>query len=432
MPGDKTGQPDLAHAQALIDRGVAAGNAGHWQTTSQCMQEALRIVGDLPGILRNLVRARAHLNDTDEALAVARRLLALDPDTAEPENWALLGTALAINGELAEALSAMRRCDALLGGRPHPKNTVNMADLLLRMGRWEEGLRLYEQRWAVADAVSLAIRDHLSALPRWDPAAPEPADLIIGGEQGSGDMLMIARFLPDIARRARRVTVMTVAPLLPLLAHSFADVPNLDLVPHARIDLTGYSHHLMSMSIPLALAIQPDGIPGRSSYLTAKDLGRTFRHSKARPAIAFAWQGAPGHVEDRLRSLPSSLVGAFISRSPHIDFHAASPPSMSPWSGPRPANLHYPLAEEGGFVAAAAMLAEMDLTISVDSAPCHLAGALGKPVWTLLRRHPDWRWGATPAGPSPWYASMTLVRQSTPGDWDSLLDDVTARLARFG
>lgn len=418
-------------ARALLDRGVAAFHLEDWQMAVESMRKARLVVGDLPGLLRNLIRTYLKMRDPAAALTVAEQLLAGEGGGQEPENWALMGSVLMECGRLEEALSATRRCRAL-GGQDHSANSFNMANLLLALGQWQEGLPVYEGRWNFVDEPSRAMKHALSALPAWNPAVESRIDLIIGAEQGIGDMIMVARYLPLIAARVLSVTVTTVPPLLALLSRNFAHVPNLRFVPRDAITAGGEARHLMSMSILHAMDARPDNIPARDGYLSASHWAGYRRRSRARPAVGLAWKGSALHPADDLRSLPPQLVTSFIGQSPHVDFYALSPPSMSPLPGAVPANLHFLVQEGEGLEVTAALMEELDLIISVDSAPCHLAGALGLPVWTLLRPRRDWRWEPGDDGQTCWYSSMSLLCQPSPGDWAGLLDEVTGRLATLG
>lgn len=416
-------------AQALLDRGFAAYWLGDCQAALDSLQRAQALLGDQPVLLRNLIRTLLRMRRTDMALSVAEHLTAMPSEGSNPENWALLGSSLMETDRKEDALSAMRKC-AALHGPGHAENTMNMANTLLAMGRWTEGLLLYEQRWHTIDQASLDIRQSLSSLPAWTQDSPTDTDLIVAAEQGAGDMIMIARYLPLLASRVDSLTVVVPTSLLSLLSGSFAHIKNLKFVPRGRVSTTPRSHHLMAMSVLHALEQTPDTIPARSGYLKATPPTNPRRRTGARVAVGLSWQGSKAHTDDDIRSLPPDLVIPFIEASPQVDFYAVSPPSMLPLKGVLPVNLHYPLTEGEGFEATASLMTEMDIIISIDSAPCHLAGALGVPVWTLLRRYPDWRWGSGSAdGMNCWYNSMHLMRQPHSGDWPGLLKHVTAKLA---
>lgn len=417
---------DPDNPQLLFARGVAALNLGDWALAIDCMEQVRQRAGEMPVVLRNLIRALLMARRTDVALERARLLVSLAP--TDPENLALLGMALLAAGEIGEALTVLRRCGTMArhGDPCFEPNLYNQAIALLTLGRWREGWYFYEARWRFADAASLSLRSSLSTLPVWNPDEHPGADLVVGAEQGSGDMIMIARFLPELARMARSVTVIVPDRLTALLSAGFAGIANLRFQTRAALKVTDHSHHLMSMSIPGILALEPGRLSG-APYLSARNWTDGFRRPPVRPAVGISWLGSPLHPDNDLRSLPSDMAAAFMARFPEVVFHAVAPASQVPTAG-MPANLCRPLQDRDGFERSAALITEMDLVISVDSAAAHLAGALGVPVWTLLHWRCDWRWGLDAGERTGWYDSMRLFRQQQPGDWSGLLDQVALRL----
>lgn len=412
--------------EALFARGVAAHNLGQWDLAIDCLTHVRQVAGDQPVILRNLIRSLLMARRTDQALDRANDLVAQAPD--DPENLALLGMALLSARRVEEALSVLQRCEALASPDApcFVPNRYNQAIALLTLGRWREGWAFYEARWRFADATSQHLREALSVLPRWQPALHAGADLLVGAEQGSGDMIMVARYLPDLARMARSVTVIVPDRLRALLSASFAAIGNLHFQTPTEMQVGNHSHHLMSMSIPGALAVDADGMRG-APYLSVGAGTGGARRKPARMAVGFSWLGSPLHPDNELRSLPSDLAASFMARFPEVDFHAVAPASQVPATG-MPPNLHRSLADSDGFERSAALIAEMDLVIAVDSAAAHLAGAIGMPVWTLLHWRCDWRWGLGEGEMTGWYDAMRLIRQERPGDWSGPLEKAAARL----
>lgn len=412
--------------QALLDRAMALSKRNDWRPAIIIWEQLRQLIGDQPSLMRNIARGYLRLRNEAAALGIVDVLLGRNAD--DPETWAVRGVVMMQSGRWEEALDAMRCCAARLG-LDHADNTLNLSTTLMTLGLWDEGLALYERRWPRVDANTAAIHRHLSTVPAWNPATETDIDLVIGAEQGIGDMIMMARYLPTLVHRVKTVTALVQRPLVDLLTRNLGHIANLRIVPLGEIALSDRCRHLMSMSILRALNVRPDAIVANLGYLSAAAWSGRRRHPRSRPAVGFSWQGSTSHPDDDIRSIPAELVTGFLKRSPHIDFYALSPASMLPLHGDAaPANLHFPVTEGEGLEVTAALMEEMDLVISIDSAPCHLAGALGVPVWTLLRRHADWRWGLSLAEQTPWYASMALLRQTTNGDWSGLLDRVTDRL----
>lgn len=417
---------DPGDPRAWFARGVAAQNLGDWALAIDCMEQVRQRAGEVPVVLRNLIRALLMARRTDIALERARLLVTLAP--TDPENLALLGMALLSARQLAEALTVLHRCGTMAPPTApcFEPNRYNQAIVLLMLGRWRDGWPLYEARWRFADAVSLKLRETLSVLPSWNPHQHPGADLVIGAEQGSGDMIMIARYLPDLARMARSVTMILPDRLVALLSSRFATISNLRFQTPANLRVTEHSHHQMAMSIPGVLALEATAVRG-APYLSAPLWAGDPPLSRGRMTVGISWLGSPLHPDNDLRSLPSALAAAFMARFPEVEFHAVAPASQLPTAG-MPANLHRPLQDRDGFDRSASLIKAMDLVIAVDSAAAHLAGALGVPVWVLLHPQSDWRWGIGTGERTGWYDSMRLFRQQQPGDWSGLLDQVALRL----
>jgi ADP-heptose:LPS heptosyltransferase len=183
----------------------------------------------------------------------------------------------------------------------------------------------------------------------------------------------------------------------------------------------------------LALGTRFSAIPDRVPYLeppTDRFAAWRARLPEGRRRVGIAWSGRPAHANDRHRSMPFAALAPILSHS-DIDFHVlqnevrdGDREAMKRASG-----LTDCSGELTDFADTAALVALMDLVISVDTSIAHLAGALAKPVWVLLPFSPDWRWQRDRAD-SPWYPSMRLFRQSRPGDWPPVIDAVGRALGQ--
>ncbi len=317
-----------------------------------------------------------------------------------------LALALSDAGRLPEAIAA---CAAALALEPlHADAAYNQATALLLAGRYRAAWPGFERRWQR--------RGHQPPFPhpspRWQ-GEPTTGRLLLHAEQGLGDTIQMARFLPALAAR-HRLLVAVPRTLLDLLR---------PLAPgatwHALEDrLPGADLHCPLMSLPSVLNIGLADIPG-APYLTAAPLPRVA--ALPGPRIGMTWAGNPAYPADAGRSLPVEAL-APLCRIPGITLislqkDAAAPPGMLDWS-----------AELGDMAATAAVVAGLDLVISVDTAVAHLAGALGRPVWLLNRHAPCWRWMLNRAD-SPWYPTLHQFRQPAPGDWGSVIAAVVQKLS---
>jgi hypothetical protein len=248
--------------------------------------------------------------------------------------------------------------------------------------------------------------------------------LLIHAEQGFGDSIQFCRYAPLAAKRGFRVILEVQEPLVRLLH----DAPGVDLVLCRGADLPAFDLHCPLLSLPLALGTTLTTIPAVPSWLAVKpEIWRTRLASLSGPGlrIGLAWAGKASNMADRRRSMaPARLAPLFAV--PGLQFVCLQQ------AGPKPTGL--PLIdfmhEMTDFADTAAVIANLDLVISVDTAVAHLAASLGKPVWLLDRFDACWRW-LDGRRDSPWYPSLRLYRQQRAGDWEPVLAEVVRDLRQL-
>ena len=281
------------------------------------------------------------------------------------------------------------------------------------MGRWVEAMRgeRYADAWAMERA-TIAGRDPATrddpALPYhlrwvWDGRALDGRDVLVRCYHGLGDTLQFARYLPALAARARRVTLELQPSLVPLLSHLAEQVVPFDPahpLPPAECDIE-------ITELGGALQLAPDAVP--VPYLTAD------APSSGAIGLCYAagdWDGA--------RSIPPALLAPLCETFDCVTLVAE--PTALPVRNPLGCPFDMP--------ATAALVAGVELVVTVDTMIAHLAGAMGQPTWLLLKAEPDWRWDPARRD-TPWYPSMRLYPQATPGDWAPVLAAVARDLADF-
>jgi hypothetical protein len=257
--------------------------------------------------------------------------------------------------------------------------------------------------------------------------------LLLVGDQGYGDTIQFARYIPMAAERCQEVILGCSAEMGPLLAN----IPGVSQYCHRWTDVPGHAAHCRLSSLPYLFHTQLDTIPSQFPYLKV-DPARVAhwreRLNATLPAglkrIGLAWTGRPSHPNDRRRSMtlaqlaPLTSVGqaAFVSLQKPIPARSLAVMSMFPGM----VNLADDLTDFG---ETAALVENLDLVITVDTSMAHLAGALGKPVWVLIPKAADWRW-MLEREDSPWYPSVRLFRQQKPGAWDEVLERLRLALGR--
>jgi hypothetical protein len=249
--------------------------------------------------------------------------------------------------------------------------------------------------------------------------------VLLWSEQGIGDTLQFLRYAPFVRAMGARVIVDVHRELVPLVkTQGLADV-----VVAAGDPVPAFDVHAPLMSVPFILGTTIDTIPATVPYLRPMP-DRVEAWAKRLPAdgtrkVGIAWAGARGHHNDRRRSIAVELL-APLGDVPGVTFVSIQPRSADAPVPPIPLlDLGRELRD---FADTAALLSQLDLVITVDTSVAHLAGALGRPVWTMLAFAPDWRW-MLGREDTPWYPTMRLFRQRSVGDWADVVARVRSALA---
>ncbi len=393
------------YSQALNNLGGVLADLKRPDRAADVFSQAVAARPDDAEALNNLGNALLKLNKRGEAEACFRRALVLDPHDARVR--LNLGGALEAGNRLEEALAVYEGALEQAPGCSDLKLRRAMA--LLALGRDAEGWAAFEERWRLNAAA-------VPPGPRWDGTALDGARLLLWAEQGFGDAIQFARYVPLAAARGGRVVLACPGKLVRLFAtlDGVAEVVPLEHLPV-------YDLQAPLMSLP---GLFPEPIAQHAPYLRPDPaLSATWKSrigGGERIKVGLAWRGSPTHENDAERSMAASFLGPLLE-VPGIDFFSlqvgASPPDGLADLAP----------ELNDFADTAAAMAGLDLVISVDTAQAHLAGALGVPLWLALAFAPEWRWpraGKT----TPWYGSARLFRQPAPGDWQGLLKDMVGAL----
>ncbi len=409
---------DPGHAEAVHGLGVIAYQHGRLDEAADHVRHALRLDPDfaearsnLAAILTAIGRARCGRDRCEDALPAFREAARLAPDAAGVHHD--LGTALRLLLSLDEAVASFD--DALRLAPDAPLTHVNRATARLLAGDFAGGWAEYEWRWHAPD-----LSPRRFPRPLWDGGPLAGKTVLLHAEQGLGDTLQFVRYAPLVRRRGGRVVVSAPAALLPLLA----GCPGVDELVDQDGVLPPFDVHAPLLSLPAILKTTAETIPADVPYLFPDpDRVEPWRRRLADVPglkVGVCWQGNPEHPEDRRRSFPLAALEP-LARVPGVRLvglqrgHGAE--QVAELAGRFPVvSLGDDVDRAGAFRDTAAVMASLDLVVTVDSATAHLAGGLGVPVWVALSRVPDWRW-LLGRGDSPWYPTMRLFRQETAGDW---------------
>jgi Flp pilus assembly protein TadD len=326
--------------------------------------------------------------------------------------WTNLGVALVAAGAFAEAEACYRKAIAIRPGTPEPH--YNLAWLLLLMGRWAEGWAEYEWRWQLPH-----LKD--SVVKPWDGTPQPSATILLRCEQGLGDAIQFIRFAKEVRARCHRVAV-ACPPSLVSLFSNIVEATAFD-APPPQFDLDA---HLLSL--PKLLGVTPETIPAADRYISAPlEIPAHLKLPLSKRAkIGFVWAGSTDNKIDRRRSCD---VAHFEGLFAGLEVDAVSM-QVGPKASELPASTA-PVFDLNGktrdWSDTAAVLAQLDLVIGVDTGVMHLAGALGKPAWILLPFSPDFRW-LLERTDTPWYHSVKLWRQERRGDWAGVFGNLRGAL----
>jgi tetratricopeptide (TPR) repeat protein len=413
------------YAEAWNHRGTALRELDELADAVRSYDTALSLRPDYADAQLNRSVALRMMGDNAAAIKAARLALELEPGNEAA--WTSLGNSLRALGRVPEALASF--ASAIVHSREPASAQFNHALCLLLLGEFSAGWPEYEFRWHTASMADAA-RDPGGRLwlGQGDIAG---RTILLYAEQGLGDTIQFCRYAPLVAAQGATV-LLGVPPTLRSLLRSLGDAVH--LVEHAR-HLPRLDLHCPLMSLPLAFGTDAGSIPGRVPYLTPPEqrrrLWRERLGPRRGPRIGLAWSGGSDHNEDRDRSVPLETMAPIIASGAEIyclqrDLRPADVPAMALFR-----DVRFFGHELRDFADTAALIAELDLVISVDTAVLHLTGAMGCPVWGLLPFAPDWRW-MLERGDSPWYPTLRLFRQPAPRDWHSVIDRVRAELAGAG
>jgi FkbM family methyltransferase len=444
-----------------LGRGFSARE--RYEEALACYDHALAIRGDIPQIWTNRGRALQNLDRLDEAETSLREALRLKPSFAnahcelgvvldclgrfeeaeasvrtalrlEPEHAFAhfnLGQILYNLGRTSEAEASYRTALRLRPDSPVWHASLGLA--LLLAGKFEEGWREFEWRWQTKYRVRVGPR---FPFPSWNGEAIGDRVILLFADEGLGDALQFCRYVPQVAARGGRLILAVQPALVRLLSR----LPGASEIVATGSRPPSFDLWCALFSLPHAVGTTLETIPATTPYLTADPAD--VAHWRKRLAgfaglqVGLCWAGGRSSnlsqiVVDRRRSLTLDAL-ALLGEVPGVQFISLQkgPPAAEAARPPRGLRLHDFAEDLHDFADTAALIDNLDLVISVDTAVAHLAGALGKPVWVLNRFDTCFRWPRNRED-SPWYPSSRQFRQPTPGDWASVISRAQGALQRL-
>ena len=414
--------------QAYFNLGRALKGLGEWREALAALRKAVACAPSYAEAWYELATVEERMGDPHASLASCARALQLRNDI--PEAWVARGDALTSLGDIDQAIDSYRAALKVNGGFAVARYQLALA--LLGRREYQEGWREYESR--SDPTIPGAVTAPMMPMPQWQGEALSGERLLVLTEQGYGDHIQFARFVPRLAERGVEV-VIGASPEMGALSATLAGVSRVV----TRVDeawASGAHRWTFVGSLPRLLGVGEDDLSMSEPYLRADPARvaawrRRFAGLDGALKIGLVWAGRSSHGNDWRRSIPLEQFAplAAVSDVAYVGMQVGDGAGQT-GGGAGALRMLDVGAELSDFADTAALLSALDLLITVDSAPAHLAGALGRTVWTLVPYMPDWRWRGDDRQ-SRWYPTMRLFRQSRRGDWAEVVERVAGELAEL-
>jgi tetratricopeptide (TPR) repeat protein len=414
---------DATSADALNNLGAALMEIGQLDDAERALSRALELH---PGFLDaqiNLGNAFCRLGRIDQSLSILRSARSLKPDSFDASLG--LANALTAGRELDEADALYR---SVLAMRPvDPLAHSNLGYLLLLRGDFERGWPEAQWHYRLTDKPARPIPQ----CPQWDGTDLAGRRILLRADQGFGDCIQFARYIPMVAQPGAKITLACYPELHRLLKNSAPGVCQaIDQWLLPENPLNAFDVQCPLPLLPGVFKTTLQTIPSATPYLTPDPADvqhwrkRIGEHSRFK--VGLAWSGRPEFIHYRTRSVPVEKF-APLMQLPNVRLFSLQKAKSAEHENRAKIQIIDWTDELDDFADTAALLANLDLLITSDTAVAHLAGAMGKPVWLLLPFVPDWRWMLDRAD-SPWYPTMRLFRQPKSGDWDTPIHEAAEAL----
>jgi len=449
--------PELIEAR--FAKAVVHLARGEFGAANEEFDRVIATAPEYPDIWLNKSIAERGLGEGASAESAARRAVSQSPESADA--WSLLGRTLKMLGRDDEAFDAYRQaracevrfkedarttslqavglyesgkfaeaielCESVLPQEPDATANTAYSLALLTTGRFVEGWRQYEFRWFDEPMRSTRVR---YTRPRWSGQPLAGKTILLRAEQGIGDVIQFARYAGVFKAQGARV-IVHVHSGMEQVGKGFHDAA---VVVQKLEAPFGFDYYISMMSLPYVAGTTLDTIPAAVPYLSvAPSWSQKWNSRFDAPGlrVGVVWAGNPKHRRDHERSIPMKTLAPLFD-VPGVRFYSLQKEIRETDAPFLPtADALVQLGPELADLSdAAAVIAQLDLLISVDTALAHMAGAMGKPVWLMLPTIPDFRW-LLDREDSPWYPTMRLVRQHERSNWDEVIDRVAAMLERL-
>jgi tetratricopeptide (TPR) repeat protein len=402
--------------------GFVHERAGRTAEAEAAYQKAIELDPNFATAHRNLAALYDGMDKVENSIQSLERSLSLAP--RDQEGWTNLSGLRRRMRDYPAALAAAEQAVQINPSNPNAHGNLGLS--LLALGEYDRGFAEYEWRWRCSNFTTAA-REF--SQPMWDGSDPTGRTIFVHAEQGFGDTLQFARYVPLLAERGAKVFFESALPLRTLMQK----LKGVNKVIASGTRPPDFDLHIPLLSLPRIFRTTLQTVPADVPYISVDEARMQHWDQRLKDAgpgrrIGLVWAG--NVKPDAGRTIPlekfaplTAIEGVtFISLQKRENPQGADAP---------PAGLKLIDVSEDlkDFAETAAAMMNLDLILTIDTAAAHLAGALGRPTWTLLPWAADWRW-LNDRTDSPWYPTMRLFRQPTRGDWDAVIQEVAAELER--
>jgi tetratricopeptide (TPR) repeat protein len=408
------------HPEAYINLGIIHRAQRRFHEEIKCYQKAIQINPRSAEAFFNLGHAFFDKEQFDKALACYEKVIRLNPSFSHA--YMNLGLVLRISGRQVEALSCYQKVIQI-----NPDDAEahwNLSNVLLLTGNFKPGWKEYMWLWKTEDYLK---QRRLFSQPEWNGSDIKGRTILLYAEYGFGDTIQFIRFAPLVEKYGARVIVECQRELASLLQTSEGMQK---VIPRGK-DLPDCDIRCSLMMLPVLFDTSLETVPDKIPYLTANPAlvekwHKRLLYDNSKMKIGIVWSGV-----STSRKFCSLDTFAPLAQLEGISFYSLQKGEAvkETVNTPKGMQLYDYTDEINDFSDTAALIENLDLVISIDTSVAHLAGALGKPVWTLLPFVPDWRWLLNRED-SPWYPTMKLFRQPSLGDWKNVIDKVLVNLQK--
>jgi FKBP-type peptidyl-prolyl cis-trans isomerase 2 len=412
-------KPDFV--EAYYNLGVSFQHLGQIDKAIQCYEQTVALNPEYASAHLNLGIALKEQQKYEQAIQSFEKALQIKPDYTMA--YYHIGNTLFYKGQFEEAQKFYKKAVSL--NPEYADAHWNIALINLLLGNFAEGWKGYEWRWKLE---GVTVQRDISQ-PLWDGSDITGKSILIYTEQGFGDIIQFIRYIPLLAERGAKVILECPIELIPLLQN----IQCIDKIFPNGSQLPEFDLYCPLLSLPRIFDTGLENIPSKIPYIQintslVQKWHERINTNSAQLKIGLAWAGSPDLLKPYYnRSCPLELFSILGHHDVIFYSLQKGEDSLVFKKPPEEITLVDYMGEIEDFADTAALIENLDLVISIDTSVAHLAGALGKPVWTLLPFVPDWRW-LIDREDSPWYPTMRLFRQPSPGDWQSVMDRVAQAL----